>query len=158
MLMEYLTLDGHSLTLEALIRTIRDGKKVRLSVASALKVAQARQAIEHALQSQRVIYGFNTGFGALSEVVISWTKSNNCQKNILMSHAAGVGNYLDEETTRAILILRINDLAKGHAGIRLETLKTLVEMYNQGIYPSCLKRVPSAQAATWPRSPTWHWY
>ena len=52
-----------------------------------------------------------------------------------MSHAAGVGNNLDEEITRATLLLKINNLAKGYAGIKLETLKTLVEMYNKGIYP-----------------------
>ena len=133
--MEYLILDGQSLTLEKLICTIRDGKKVMLSKTAEVKVVQARQTIENALQSNRVIYGINTGFGALSEVVISKDETKQLQKNILMSHAAGVGNYLDEETTKAILILRMNDLAKGHAGIKLETLKTLVEMYNKGIYP-----------------------
>jgi histidine ammonia-lyase len=135
MLMEYLILDGQSLTLEKLICTIRDGKKVMLSKTAEVKVVQARQTIENALQSNRVIYGINTGFGALSEVVISKDETKQLQKNILMSHAAGVGNYLDEETTKVILILRINDLAKGHAGIKLETLKTLVEIYNKGIYP-----------------------
>ena len=71
-----------------------------------------RQTIENALQSKRVIYGINTGFGALSEVVISKDETKQLQKNILMSHSAGVGNYLDEVTSKAILILRINDLAK----------------------------------------------
>lgn len=133
--MEYLILDGQSLTLEELISAVRNDKKVMLSKTAEVNVVRARQTIENALQSKHVVYGITTGFGALSEVVISNDQTKQLQKNILMSHAAGVGNYLDEETTKAILILRINDLAKGNAGIRPETLKTLVEMFNKGVYP-----------------------
>src|SRR3989337_1574158 len=105
-----------------------------LSEEAELKVIKARETIEKALKGKRVIYGLTTGFGALSDVVISKDLAKQLQRNILMSHAAGVGNNLDEETTRATLLLKINNLAKGHAGIKLETLKTLVEMFNKGVY------------------------
>ena len=75
-----------------------------------------------------------------------------------MSHAAGVGNYLDEEITRAALLLKINNLAKGHAGIKLKTLKTLVAVYNKGVCPLMPEKGSVEQAATWPLWPIWRWF
>jgi histidine ammonia-lyase len=106
-----------------------------LSAEAEVKVIKAREVVQRALNSKRVIYGLTTGFGALSDVVISKEQTKQLQKNILMSHAAGVGNYLDAEISKATLLLKINDFAKGHAGITLEILKTLVEMFNKGVYP-----------------------
>src|SRR3989304_4603817 len=133
--MEYIILNGENLTLDLFIQGVRGRKQVMLSEEAEIKIIKAREAVEKALKEKRVIYGLTTGFGALSDVVISKDLAKQLQKNILMSHAAGVGNNLDEETTRATLLLKINNLAKGHAGIKLETLKTVVEMYNKGVYP-----------------------
>lgn len=133
--MEYIVLNGENLSLTQFIQGVRGGYRVMLSEEAEVRVTKARETVQRALNSKRVIYGLTTGFGALSDVVISKEQTKQLQKNILMSHAAGVGNYLDEETTRATLLLKINDLAKGYAGIKLETLKTLVEMFNKGVYP-----------------------
>src|SRR3990167_6881322 len=133
--MEYIILNGENLTLDLFIQGVRGRKQVMLSEEAEIKIIKARETVEKALKEKRVIYGLTTGFGALSDVVISKDLAKQLQKNILMSHAAGVGNNLDEETTRATLLLKINNLAKGHAGIKLETLKTLVEMFNKGVYP-----------------------
>src|SRR3990170_7894388 len=132
---EYIVLNGENLSLNQFIQGVRGMKRVMLSEEAELKVIKARETVEKALKGKRVIYGLTTGFGALSDVVISKNQAKQLQRNILMSHAAGVGNYLDEETTRATLLLKINNLAKGHSGIKLETLKTVVEIYNKGIYP-----------------------
>lgn len=133
--MEYIVLNGNDLTFDQFIKAVRNGYRVMLSEAAEVRVIKARETVQRALDSKRVIYGLTTGFGALSDVVISKEQTKQLQKNILMSHAAGVGNTLDEETTKATLLLKINDLAKGNAGIKLETLKTLVEMFNKGVYP-----------------------
>src|SRR3972149_5702827 len=133
--MEYIVLNGESLSLNQFIHGVREREQVMLSGEAEIKVIKARETVENALKGKRVIYGLTTGFGALSDVVISKDQAKQLQRNILMSHAAGVGNNLDEEITRATLLLKINNLAKGYAGIKLETLKTLVEMYNKGIYP-----------------------
>lgn len=133
--MEYIVLNGNDLTFDQFIKAVRNGYQIMLSEEAVVKVMKARETVQYALNSKRVIYGLTTGFGALSGVVISKEQIKQLQKNILMSHAAGVGNYLDEETTKAILLLKINDLAKGNAGIKQETLKTLVEMFNKGVYP-----------------------
>ncbi len=133
--MEYIVLNGNDLTLDQFTNAVRKGGRVMLSEEARLKVANARKVVEKALSEKRVVYGLTTGFGALSEVVISHEQTKQLQKNIVMSHAVGVGDFLDEETVRAIILLKINDLAKGHAGIRLESLNTLVEMFNKGVYP-----------------------
>lgn len=133
--MEYLVLNGENLTLDQLIQGVRGKKQVVLSGEAEVRVIRARETIKHVLHSKQIIYGLTTGFGALSDVIISEEQTKQLQKNILMSHAAGVGNCLDEETSKATLLLKINDLAKGNAGIKLETLKTLVDMFNKGVYP-----------------------
>ncbi len=133
--MEHIVINGENLTLNQLIQGVRYGSRVILSGDAEICVNRTRQTVEKALRSKQVIYGLTTGFGALSDVVISKSQAKQLQRNILMSHAAGVGNYLDEEVVRAVLLLKINNLAKGYAGIKLETLKTLVDMFNKGVYP-----------------------
>lgn len=133
--MEYIVLNGENLSLDLFIQGVRGKKQVMLSEEAEIKVMKARETVEKALKSKRIIYGLTTGFGALSGVVISREQTKQLQKNILMSHAAGVGDYLDEEIVKATMLLKINNLGKGHAGIKPETLKTLVEMFNKGVYP-----------------------
>ncbi|OPX35985.1 MAG: histidine ammonia-lyase, partial [Desulfobacteraceae bacterium 4484_190.2] len=94
-----------------------------------------RKLIEHWVQEEKIIYGVTTGFGALSDVIISKEDTWQLQENILMSHAAGVGNALDKETVRAAMALRIKDLARGHSGIRLKTVNHLIKSLNRGICP-----------------------
>ena len=81
------------------------------------------------------IYGVTTGFGALSDVTISFEDTRTLQRNILLSHAAGVGNCMDDDVVRAMMALRINDFCRGNSGLRLETVKTLAHVLNAGIIP-----------------------
>ncbi|MGD2125583.1 MAG: histidine ammonia-lyase, partial [Desulfobacteraceae bacterium] len=108
---------------------------VRLSEESERKIIQARKLVERWIQEGKTIYGVTTGFGALSDVIISKDDTRRLQENILKSHAAGVGQILDSETVRAVLALRIKDLARAHSGIRLETVHHLVELLNRDICP-----------------------
>ena len=156
--MEYIVLNGENLSLDQFIQGVRERKQVMLSEEAEIKVIKARETVQRALNSKRVVYGLTTGFGALSDVVISKNQAKQLQRNILMSHAAGVGNYLDEEISRATLLLKINNLAKGHAGIKLETLKTVVEMYNKGIYPLMPEKVLSEPVVIWRLLPIWRWF
>lgn len=77
----------------------------------------------------------NTGFGALSNTRISPQEIKRLQTNLIASHSSGVGKPLSREIVRALMLLRINTLAKGYSGIRLETLEAIVEMLNKGVYP-----------------------
>ena len=128
-----LGMDGMSL--EDLVAIAREGSTVRLTKESEDRIINARKMIEKWVKEERVIYGVTTGFGALSDVIISKEDTQRLQENILMSHAAGVGDILDEETVRAVMALRIKDLARGHSGISLETVIRIIDLLNRGVCP-----------------------
>ncbi|MGD2269875.1 MAG: histidine ammonia-lyase [Desulfobacterales bacterium] len=123
------------MTLEDLVAIARRGAGVKLSQNSQKRIAGTRKLVEQWVKEEKTIYGVTTGFGALSDVAISKQDTRRLQQNILMSHAAGVGDCLGEETVRAIMALRIKDLARGHSGIRLETVGLLTELLNRNVCP-----------------------
>jgi histidine ammonia-lyase len=123
------------MTLADLIAIARNGAQVQLTIDAEKQMIKSRHLIEQWVQQERRIYGITTGFGALSDITISKEDTRQLQKNVLMSHAAGVGEPFDEETVRAILALRIKDLARGHSGIRLSTVQQLVAVLNWGVCP-----------------------
>jgi len=129
----YLGVDGMSM--EDLVAIARYEAEVRLTEESEKRILSTRKLIEHWVQEEKIIYGVTTGFGALSDVIISKEDTWQLQENILMSHAAGVGNALDKETVRAVTALRIKDLARGRSGIRLQTVNHLIKILNLGICP-----------------------
>ena len=82
--MEYIILNGENLSLDQFIKGVRNGKHILLSEDAEKRVINARRMIADALNSKRIIYGLTTGFGALSDVVISEEQTKQLQKNILM--------------------------------------------------------------------------
>lgn len=128
-------LTGNHLTLEDFIKVVRFNETVCLSEEAILKMKQSRHMIEKILDEGRIVYGVNTGFGKLANVAISRDEVNILQENLLKSHACGVGQPFNEEITRGIMLLRINALAKGYSGIRLETVQQLMLYLNEGILP-----------------------
>lgn len=128
-----LGMDG--MTIETLAEIARGGANVSLAKESEERIIKSRKLIEKWLEEERIIYGINTGFGGLSDVIISKEEMLQLQENIIMSHSAGVGDLLDDATVRAVISLRIKDFARGHSGIRLETVRSLQELLNQGICP-----------------------
>ncbi|PIP36611.1 MAG: histidine ammonia-lyase [Desulfobacterales bacterium CG23_combo_of_CG06-09_8_20_14_all_52_9] len=128
-------LGGENLSLEDLAAVTRNGAQVALTQEASRRIRAARRLVDQWIAEGRIIYGMTTGFGVLSDVRISLKDTRQLQKNILMSHAAGVGELLDTETVRAVMALRVHDLAMGHAGIRLETVHQLIECLNRGIHP-----------------------
>jgi len=128
-----LGIDG--MTLEDLVSIARDNARVKISEDSIGRINEARRLIEGWVREGRIIYGITTGFGALSDVIISGEDTKQLQKNILMSHAVGVGPPMDREIVRAITALRIKDFARGNSGIRLETVEHLLALLNQDISP-----------------------
>jgi len=127
-------LDGKTLSLEQ-VRTVALGEKVELCSEATRRVNKSRKQVEDIVAQEKVAYGINTGFGTLSEVSIDKDKVEELQRNLIHSHSIGVGEPFDRITTRAIMVLRANTLAKGHSGIRLSTLQHLLDMLNEGIHP-----------------------
>jgi histidine ammonia-lyase len=135
MVMKNIKIDGENLTFAQVEHVVRGDAKISLDKEVRKRVSSARQIINKAIDEKKEIYGVTTGFGALSGTFISKDKRKQLQRNIILSHSAGVGDCFDEEVVRAIMLLRINDLAKGHSGIRFGTLQVLVEMLNKRVHP-----------------------
>lgn len=131
-----ITITGSALNLEDFIRAVRYHEPVCLAEIAKEAICRSHAHIKDILASGRKVYGINTGFGKLSDVLISPTELNALQHNLLKSHACGVGPYFDEETVRGMMILRVNALAKGFSGIRLEVIEKLLEYLNHGLIPA----------------------
>ena len=128
-------LDGHSLTLQSLV-AIADGREaVAVAPAAAERIRAARAVVDRHAQGDAPIYGINTGFGSFAEVKIAPAALEALQRNLVRSHAAGVGAPLAVGEVRAAMALRANVLAKGYSGIRLETLEALIALLNAGVHP-----------------------
>ncbi|AOY76647.1 histidine ammonia-lyase [Clostridium formicaceticum] len=133
--MHTILIDGNSLTLEAIVEVARKDYKVDLTPTAVEKVNRTRALVDKFVEDEKIVYGITTGFGKFSDVAISKDETAELQRNLIISHACGVGNPLEEEVVRGIMLLRANALAKGHSGIRLSTIKTLIEMLNKRVHP-----------------------
>lgn len=133
--MSKIYVDGNSLTLDQFIDVVRKGYQVELTEESIEKVNKARALVDRSMEEDKTIYGITTGFGKFSDVKITQDETKELQRNLIISHACGVGSPLSEEEARGIMLLRVNALSKGYSGIRLSTLNTLKEMLNKGVHP-----------------------
>jgi len=133
--MKTVLIDGNSLTIEDVVAVARNHVQVKISEEAKDKIIKCRKVVEEFVKEKRVIYGVTTGFGALSNITIPQESVKKLQSNMIKSHSAGVGKPLSKDVTRALMLLRANTLAKGHSGVRLETLETLVHMLNKGVHP-----------------------
>jgi histidine ammonia-lyase len=135
---ELILIDGESLTMEDVIAVAQgepNAPRIALGESAKEKVNRAADAVQQLLREGRIAYGITTGFGAFKDRVISHDQVEQLQHNILVSHAVGVGDPFDAAMTRAIMLIRANTLARGHSGIRLETLQLLIDMLNAGVHP-----------------------
>src|SRR5512147_1009018 len=128
-------LDGQTLGLEQIELVARGGARVELSPAARERVRAARALVDARLGDGEPHYGINTGFGTLAEVRIADADLTRLQRNLVLSHAAGVGAPLPPEEARALVLLRANVLAKGYSGIREATLDLVVELLNRDVVP-----------------------
>jgi histidine ammonia-lyase len=131
-------LDGESLSFEQVIAVAygRPGEpRVILSETATQKVNRAARAVQTLLDRGEIAYGITTGFGAFKDKIISPEETETLQRNIVLSHAVGVGNPFDTPTVRAIMLIRANTLARGYSGIRIETLEMILEFLNRGVHP-----------------------
>ena len=133
--MQSYTLDGNSLTIPQISAIAVDFAEVHLKPSSKRAIYASRKLIDDWVQHGESIYGVTTGFGEFSNVRIAPHDLAQLQENLIVSHAAGSGDPLAPEIVRAMMVLRINALAKGFSGIRLSTVETLMEMLNRNILP-----------------------
>jgi histidine ammonia-lyase len=130
-----LLIDGDTLRLEEILQVARNEATVELSPEAETCVRASRDLVERVAAGDTPAYGINTGFGTLAEVRIDKKDLRELQRNLILSHAAGVGTPMSLPEARALLLLRCNVLAKGFSGIRLETLRLALDMLNKDVVP-----------------------
>lgn len=118
------------------LAAIGEGRLRAVVPSSALRrVASSRRVLERAAASGRAVYGVNTGFGELASTRIDGARLAALQRNLVRSHACGVGEPLSEAEARAVLFLRANELARGFSGVRPGLVRQLHRMLAAGIAP-----------------------
>jgi histidine ammonia-lyase len=135
MTMRPLAIDGERLTLDQVLEVARGSRPVQIAAAAQARMQRSRAWVERAVRSHAVVYGVTTGFGAFQHISIPADRIRDLQRNLILSHCAGVGEPLPEEVVRAMLLLRANALAKGYSGVRVSTVDRLLEMLNRGVHP-----------------------
>lgn len=133
--MNKVIIKGFDLTLQDVVNVARNGYKVELDGEAVKRVLASREIVDRFVDEEKVVYGITTGFGKFSDTVISKEDTAALQRNLIISHACGIGAPFDIPTVRAIMLLRINNLVKGYSGCRLSTLETLVKMLNAEVHP-----------------------
>ncbi len=127
-------LDGQTLTAPLLAR-VAAGEGVSLDEGALAKVVENRAVVDRIVAEGRTVYGINTGFGQFATVVIPPDQLQQLQLNLVRSHAAGVGEPLPKDQTRALMAARINCLLKAHSGIRPEPIRLLAACLDRDIVP-----------------------
>ena len=133
--MTVVVLDGGPLSLEATEAVARGGAAVRLGPDAVARLQVARAFVDRAAEGDAPVYGITTGVGKLKDVVIPPAERAALQRNLVLSHAGGVGAPLGEDETRAVMVLLAASLARGASGVRPAVVETLVACLERRVHP-----------------------
>ena len=132
--MDSLALSGEGLEVDGVVE-VASGRSVSLEPDVIPLIERSRAAVEKLVANGEVVYGITTGFGRFKDQVIGPEDTRLLQRNLVRSHAVGVGPSLDEGVVRAMLLVRANTLARGFSGVRLKIVQLLIDMLNRGVHP-----------------------
>ncbi|NDL00021.1 histidine ammonia-lyase [Photorhabdus bodei] len=133
--MKQLTIYPGKLTLDELRQVYLQPIKIMLDSQIFPAIEHSVECVNAILAENRIAYGINTGFGLLASTRIEEDNLEKLQRSLVVSHAAGVGEALDDNMTRLIMVLKINSLSRGYSGIRLAVIQALIALVNAEIYP-----------------------
>ncbi len=128
-----------TLTLKDLRALIEQPRPIALDPASHRAIDRSAAVVQAVIDRGETVYGINTGFGALARTHIKNDQLTELQRRLVLSHAAGTGEPLPDAIVRAILMLKVNGLARGFSGIRRNVVEALVALVNAEVYP----RIPA---------------
>ncbi len=134
-----LTIDNQLVTLAELRQVWLEPVTASLGTDAMRRIAESNEIVDEVVAGGEQVYGINTGFGILAKVRISDTELGHLQENLVRSHATGVGEDLDDDVVRLIMLMIVIALAEGFSGVRLELVEALLALINNNIYP----RIPS---------------
>ena len=103
------------------------------------KIEFSRRAVEEIVSRKDTVYGINTGFGPLCTTIISPEDTARLQYNLLISHSVGVGDYIEDELAKLMMIVKVHALSKGYSGVQLSTVERIIWLIENDIIP----KVPS---------------
>ena len=124
-----------ALDIPALRRISREELKLSLSPTCFDEITASSAVLADIVEDGRTVYGVNTGFGLLANTRIEAGDLEELQRSIVLSHAAGMGPLMSDDTVKLIMVLKINSLARGFSGIRLEVIQALIDLVNAKVYP-----------------------
>jgi len=133
--MKKFLLNGSNLSVTLAKEIVDNNIKIGITSGAKVNIKRSRNVIEKWLTSGEIIYGVTTGFGEFKDVKIPMKDVETLQRNLIISHSAGVGEPLPKNIVRLMLLLRINSLVKGYSGVRLELVEHLIKIFNLGIVP-----------------------
>ncbi len=132
---DILAIDGHTLSLDAIARVACQPIQVRLADDARERMQHSHGWVQALAKRGEPVYGLNTGFGVFADREISPDDIQRLQRNLVLSHAVGVGEPFAPEVVRAAMLIRANTLALGHSGVRPALVDTLLALLNAGITP-----------------------
>lgn len=134
--MHYEISPDSKLTIAEIADILHHHRKLKLSEKSADLIVKCRSFLDSRMaESGDPIYGINTGFGALCNTIIDDDQLESLQRNLLMSHACGMGEEVPSDIVRLMILLKIKGLSFGHSGVQLETVNRLIDFFNEGVVP-----------------------
>jgi len=117
------TLTPGQLELNTLRKINQSPINLTLATEAATQIAASAQTVQNVINEQRTVYGINTGFGLLANTKIANDELELLQRSIVLSHAAGIGELMDDSTVRLMITLKVNSLSRGYSGIRLAVIE-----------------------------------
>lgn len=134
--MTHLQIQPGAMTLAQLRSVWQAPVTVALPDSANAAIAASVDCVNAVVAEDRTVYGINTGFGLLAQTRIKHEDLENLQRSLVLSHATGVGAYIDDALVRLIMVLKVNSLARGYSGIRRTVLDALMTLINKEIYPA----------------------
>lgn len=123
------------LTIATALGIVRGKVKGKLTAETILRVKANQEVVKNIVSKKKIVYGINTGFGPLCTSLIDKDETKQLQYNLLMSHSVGVGNFIDKEIAKLMLILKLHALCKGYSGVAVETVERILWHIENDVIP-----------------------
>ncbi len=134
------------LSLKQLREVSRQPTQLSLTKDALPEMLISAEAVAQVIRDDKVVYGINTGFGLLANTRIAAEDLETLQRSIVLSHAAGIGEFMDDATVRMMIVLKVNSLSRGYSGIRPLVVDALMQLVNAEVYP-CIPKKGSVGAS-----------
>ncbi len=134
------------ITLNQLRQVARNKIHVTLATSAIPAINKSQALVNQMISEDHTVYGINTGFGLLANTRIEVEDLEELQRSIVLSHAAGIGKFMEDSTVRLMMVLKVNSLSRGFSGIRLSVIEALMTLINTQVFP-CIPEKGSVGAS-----------